>query len=139
LQKPNGVISPRVQKVGGDKFGIVCIDPAKHRSEWMMAYYFGNVLIEPQTVKHQAAFFQLAVEQVRQAQQQHGIHLGRFVMCVQAAWSFCPRSVRHVSARHETGFREDSRRFFLSERSGVPLFLTDAMPNAIFLLTGYCP
>ena len=73
LQKPNGVISPRVQKVGGDKYGIVCVDPAKHRSEWMMADYFGNVLIEPQTVKHQAAFFQLAVEQVRQAQQQHGI------------------------------------------------------------------
>jgi transposase len=73
LQKPNGLISPRVQKVGGDKFGIVCIDPAKHRSEWMMADYFGNVLIEPQTVKHQAAFFQLAVEQIRQAQQQHGI------------------------------------------------------------------
>ena len=73
LQKPNGVISARVQKVGGDKFAIVCIDPAKHRSEWMMADYFGNVLIEPQTVKHQAAFFKLAVEQVRQAQRQHDI------------------------------------------------------------------
>jgi hypothetical protein len=73
LQKPNGLISPCVQKVGGDKFGIVCVDPAKHRSEWMMADYFGNVLIEPQTVKHQAAFFQLAVE-----------HRGRFVLCAQA-------------------------------------------------------
>ena len=47
LQKPNGVISDRVQKVGGEKFAIVCIDPAKHRSEWMMADYFGNLLIEP--------------------------------------------------------------------------------------------
>jgi transposase len=73
LQKPNGVISPRVQKVGGEHFAIVCIDPAKHRSEWMMADYFGNLLIEPQTVKHQAAFFKLAVEQVRQAQQEHDI------------------------------------------------------------------
>ncbi len=47
LQKPNGIISPRVKKVGGDKFAIVCVDPAKHRSEWMMADYFGNLLIEP--------------------------------------------------------------------------------------------
>ncbi|MDC0937202.1 hypothetical protein OAS39_13035, partial [Pirellulales bacterium] len=45
LQKPNGVISPRVQEVGGEHFAIVCVDPAKHRSEWMMADYFGNVLI----------------------------------------------------------------------------------------------
>jgi len=73
LQKPNGVISPRVQKVGGERFAIVCVDPAKHRSEWMMADYFGNLLIEPQTVEHQAAFFKLAVEQVRQAQQEHDI------------------------------------------------------------------
>jgi hypothetical protein len=47
LQKPNGVISPRVQKVGGEHFAIVCVDPAKHRSEWMMADYFGNLLIGP--------------------------------------------------------------------------------------------
>lgn len=73
LQKPNGVISPRVQKVGGERFAIVCVDPAKHRSEWMMADYFGNVLIEPQTVEPQSAFFQGAVEMIRQAQQQHGI------------------------------------------------------------------
>ena len=73
LQKPNGVISGRVQKVGGERFAIVCIDPAKHRSEWMMADYFGNLLIEPQTVEHQAAFFKLAVQQIRQAQQEHDI------------------------------------------------------------------
>ena len=31
LQKPNGVISPRVRKVGGEHFAIVCVDPAKLR------------------------------------------------------------------------------------------------------------
>lgn len=51
----------------------MCIDPAKLRSEWMMADYFGNLLIEPQTVEHQAAFFELAVEQIRQVQEQHTI------------------------------------------------------------------
>lgn len=62
LQKPNGVISPRVQQVGGEHFAIVCVDPAKHRSEWMMADYFGNVLIPPQTLEHQGPFFKAAVE-----------------------------------------------------------------------------
>ena len=73
VQKANGVISPRVKQVGGEKFAIVCVDPAKHRSEWMMADYFGNLLIEPQTLEHQAAFFKLAVVQIREAQQQHDI------------------------------------------------------------------
>ena len=73
LQKPSGVISPRVQKVGGEKFAIVCVDPAKHRSEWMMADYYGNLLIEQQTVEHQAACFKLAIAQIRETQQQHDI------------------------------------------------------------------
>jgi hypothetical protein len=55
LQMPNGVIGRRVQKMGGERFAIVCVDPAKHRSEWMMADYFGNLLIEHQTLPHQTA------------------------------------------------------------------------------------
>ena len=73
LQKPNGVIGPRVKEVGGEHFAIVCVDPAKHRSEWMMADYFGNLLIEPQTLEHQATFFQAAVALIHQARQQHDI------------------------------------------------------------------
>jgi hypothetical protein len=73
LQKPNGVIGPRVQKVGGEHFAIVCVDPAKHRSEWMMADYFGNLLIEPQTLQHQAPCFNLAMEQIHQSQQERHI------------------------------------------------------------------
>jgi transposase len=73
LQKPNGVIGPRVQKVGGERFAIVCVDPAKHRSEWMMADYFGNLLIKPRTVEHRAASFKLIMELIRQAQQEHDI------------------------------------------------------------------
>ena len=73
LQKPNGSISPRVKEVGGEHFAIVCVDPAKHRSEWMMADYFGNVLIEPRTLEHQAAFFKAAVALIREAQREHDI------------------------------------------------------------------
>jgi transposase len=73
VQKPSGVIGPRVQKVGGERFALVCIDPAKHRSEWMMADYFGKVLIPPQTLTHQAAFFKLAAVQICEAKEKHGI------------------------------------------------------------------
>lgn len=73
LQKPTGVIGPRVAKVGGDRFAIVCVDPAKQRSEWMMADYFGKVLIPPQTLTHQAAFFKLAVVQIHEAKEEHHI------------------------------------------------------------------
>ena len=73
LQKPSGVIGPRVAKVGGTRFAIVCVDPAKHRSEWMMGDYFGKLLIEPQTLEHQAGHFRAAIALVRQAQQQHDI------------------------------------------------------------------
>lgn len=73
LQKPNGVIGPRVKEVGGEHFAIVCVDPAKHRSEWMMADYFGNLLIEPRTLEHQGAFFKAAVALIRETQQLNDI------------------------------------------------------------------
>ncbi len=73
LQKPSGAVTQRVTKVGGDRFAIVCIDPAKNRSEWMMADYFGKLLIEPQTLEHQSGHFKAAIVLVRQAQQEHQI------------------------------------------------------------------
>ena len=73
VQKARGVLGPRVKKVGADKFALVCIDPAKHRSEWLMADYLGNLLIEPRTLEHQAVHFDLAVQLIRQTQVQHGI------------------------------------------------------------------
>jgi hypothetical protein len=39
----------------------------------MMADYFGNLLIEPRTLEHRAANVKLAVELIRQAQQEHEI------------------------------------------------------------------
>ncbi len=73
LHKPNGVIAPRVKKVGADHFAFVCVDPAKERSEWMMADYYGNLLIEPKTMEHQAGHLQMAVAQVQQAKSKHQI------------------------------------------------------------------
>lgn len=73
LSKPGGGVGPRVKRVGGERFAIVCVDPAKRRSEWMMADFFGNVLVEPQTLEHQSGHFQRAALMVRRAGEQHGI------------------------------------------------------------------
>ena len=101
LQKPNGVISPRVQKVGGERFAIVCVDPAKHRSEWMMADYFGNVLIQPQTLEHQGPFFKSAVELIRQAQRQH--HIEDTIVVVERTGNYyLPPKYAFASAGFET-------------------------------------
>ncbi|WP_197231543.1 IS110 family transposase [Novipirellula artificiosorum] len=51
----------------------MCIDPAKHRSEWMMADYFGKLLIAPQTLEHQSGHFKAAIAQIQQSQKQNDI------------------------------------------------------------------
>ena len=50
LQKPNGVLHPRVQKVGPEHFGVVSVDVAKFRSKWMLCDFYGNVIIAPSHV-----------------------------------------------------------------------------------------
>jgi hypothetical protein len=52
LQTPRELMAPRVAKVGVEKFAIVCVDPAKKRSWWMMADFLGQVLIETVAVEH---------------------------------------------------------------------------------------
>ncbi len=52
LRKPRGVIAPRVAKVGVEKFAIVCVDPAKKRSWWMMADFLGQILIDTAAFEH---------------------------------------------------------------------------------------
>src|SRR5438309_11176412 len=67
LQKPRGVIHPRVQKVGPEHFGIVSVDCAKARSKWMLCDFFGNVLLPPAEVEHQRLALDQAIVQLRQA------------------------------------------------------------------------
>lgn len=73
LQKPKGVITPRVEKVGPQRFGIVCIDCGKQASRWMMADFFGNVLIPPADLPHTRGHLRAAIEQIRQTCQQHDL------------------------------------------------------------------
>src|ERR1700680_164591 len=74
LQKPRGVIHPRVQRVGPEHFGVVSVDCAKARSKWMLCDFYGNVLIPPTIVEHNRAALEAAVAQIRQALQTKALH-----------------------------------------------------------------
>jgi transposase len=73
VQKPRGTFHPRVQKVGPEHFGIVSVDCAKARSKWMLADFYGNVLIPPTPLEHNRAAFDAALDQLRQACRQHDV------------------------------------------------------------------
>jgi transposase len=72
LFKPRGVIHPRVQAVGPEHFGVLCIDCAKNRSKIMLADFYGRVLLQPTTVEHDQPGFEAALQQVRDAAKRHG-------------------------------------------------------------------
>jgi transposase len=67
VAKPAGVLHPRVQKVGPDHFGIVCFDCGKAGSKFLLADFYGNVLIPPTKVAHNQPALEAAVAQVHQA------------------------------------------------------------------------
>jgi len=48
--KTRGVLHPRVQQIGPEHFGIVCFDCAKARSRFLLADFYGRVLIPPTVV-----------------------------------------------------------------------------------------
>ncbi len=74
--KPRGVLHPRVQQVGPEHFGIVCFDCAKARSKFLLADFYGRVLIPPTTVDHNRPSLDAAITKVRQAFAAHQIRDG---------------------------------------------------------------
>jgi transposase len=76
LGKPRGVLHPRVQQVGPEHFGIVCFDCAKVRSKFLLADFFGRVLLPPTIVTHNRPDLDAAVAQVRQAFADHQLRDG---------------------------------------------------------------
>ena len=73
LQQPNGVVHARVQKVGPEHFGIISVDCAKARSKWMLADFYGNILIPPTEVAHNRVELAAAVKQVRTGLAKHDL------------------------------------------------------------------
>src|SRR5882724_9708756 len=73
LQKPNGLLTPRVQAVGPEHFGILAIDCAMARSRYFLADFYGRTLLEPATLTHSRGDFQAAIDRIRQAMRQHDL------------------------------------------------------------------
>src|SRR5512144_3338162 len=104
VHKPAGTLHPRVEKVGPQHFGIVSVDCAKARSKWMLADFFGKVLIEPVEVAHTQAGFRAAIERFRQAVHDHRLddlvvaveRTGRYHQPVKRAFAEAGFEVRTV-------------------------------------------
>jgi len=73
VQKPRGTLHPRVQAVGPEHFGIVCVDCHKARSQWMLSDFYGKVLVAPREVAHWRPDLEAALQLLRAALRQHGI------------------------------------------------------------------
>jgi transposase len=71
LHKPKGHFHPRVEKVGPTHFGIVCVDSHKGNAKWMLADFYGTILIHPQKLLNTRKGFAGAIAQVRQACHDH--------------------------------------------------------------------
>lgn len=76
IAKPRGLLHPRVQQVGPDHFGIVCFDCAKLRSKFLVADFYGHILIPPTTVVHNRPDLDDAVAAIRHAFAAHQLHDG---------------------------------------------------------------
>jgi transposase len=74
--KPRGVLHPRVQQVGPEHFGILCFDCAKARSKFLLADFYGRVLLPPTVVAHTRPALDAAVAQSRDAFAQHQLRDG---------------------------------------------------------------
>ena len=86
LGKPSGVIQPRVQQVGPERFGIVSVDCAKDRSKWMLCDFYGRVLVPPTVVEHQRNQLQMAILMLRKAIETEGIR--DTIVCVEMTGTY---------------------------------------------------
>src|SRR5262245_61589331 len=76
VAKPRGVLHPRVQQVGPEHFGIVCCDCHKGSSKFLLADFYGKVLLPPTRVAHNRPDLDAAVAQVRAAFATHQLRDG---------------------------------------------------------------
>lgn len=73
VQKPRGLFTARVQHVGPEHFGIVSVDCAKARSKFMLADFYGNLIIAPTLLPHTHGDLQAALERISQALSLHDL------------------------------------------------------------------
>src|SRR5580704_5780619 len=81
IQKPRGSIQARVQDVGPERFGIISVDCAKARCKWMLANFYGKILVPPTKVAHNRVELDALISLVQQAATAHG--LGEVLVAVE--------------------------------------------------------
>jgi transposase len=103
-----------VQTIGPERFGIVSIDCAKARSKFLLADFYGTVLLPPTTIEHDRAGLEAAIQAIRQAALAHRLAVvivavertGRFHGAVQAAFQAAGFEVRIVHPFATKQFRQ---------------------------------
>src|SRR5713226_4492672 len=73
IQKPRGIVHPRVQRVGPEHFGVVSVDCAKARFKWMFCDFYGNILVPPTEVAHNRVELDAMLAQLQEARTRHDI------------------------------------------------------------------
>jgi transposase len=114
LGKPRGVLAPRVQAVGPEHFAIVAVDPAKPRSTWMCADFYGRILIPPRVVEHRRDAFDEALALLSHTLAQQDIRdlivaverTGRYHLPVFRAFAAAGYDTRIVHPNVSCHFRE---------------------------------
>jgi hypothetical protein len=75
VQKPNGILHPRVEKVGPQHFGVICFDCHKATSKWMLADFYGKLLVEPTKIHHTRPELELVVERMSPGANSSGVQM----------------------------------------------------------------
>ena len=73
IAHPRGRLHPRVQQVGPERFGLLCIDCAKARTEWMLADFYGRVLWPATTVRHTRGEMEAAMAELHRVMREQQI------------------------------------------------------------------
>src|SRR5262249_622415 len=114
VHKPKGAFHSRVQQVGADHFGIVCVDTPRRRSKWLLADFLGTLLVPPPFLDHTRAALDEAVAAIRAAAAQHELkdllvaveRTGRYHRVVQRAFTAAGIEARVIHPFATKQFRQ---------------------------------
>ena len=135
VQKARGAFHPRVQKVGPEHFGLVCVDCAKARSKFLVTDFYGNILIAPTLLEHNRPELEAAITRIRAAFAEQAIHdclvaierTGRYHHVIKQAFSAAAFDTRVVhpfaTKQHrlpaDPGNKTDDTDLFAIQRAAV--------------------
>jgi transposase len=135
VHKPRGAFHPRVQKVGPEHFGLVCIDCAKARSKFLIADFYGKILLPPTVFEHNRPDLDAAIARVRAVFAEHAIldglvaieRTGRYHQIAQRAFAAAafetrilhPFATKQFRQPADPGNKTDDTDLFAIQRAAV--------------------